>query len=422
MVERGRSGAYIPVGMIHRSQLEVTSPWSYLERAKRSHAEDVCPDCAAEQGLKKRESARSRDKAAQDAARFHGPAFAVARPCPIRAPSKVSQVTTETELPNNTSAIVVVQHEGVLDRLVTDPRKGPLSRDSTRRISDNLAKVSKAVAELGSVDEYAVAVKVDVVKPQAIEVDHPNVETKDDKQDSMGELLETLHAIAGEMSIDLSEGPQKDDNALMPQVKRDSISAQSLFLRNEAEDLLTEPTSPGPTSEAAMAAAIALRRHSHQSTNSSQSPASTYFTAATSRKHSFQSPIALPSSILRAADYSPFAAIPSAQQPASRPSTSNPTRTPVQLHPGHYPTSPTPLLPLSIAIKPELQRAPAPVKRVRVSDRWPPQEDVASLEGGNVGLRSDARRAVQEAAEMERGLRRRVRTHGGLSGAYARQK
>nr|POE77370.1 hypothetical protein CFP56_09017 [Quercus suber] len=58
MTEKSRSGAYIPVGLRKRRQIEATSPWAVtngeLTNKKGSHI-DVCPDCIAELALKRKE-------------------------------------------------------------------------------------------------------------------------------------------------------------------------------------------------------------------------------------------------------------------------------------------------------------------------------------------------------------------------------
>ncbi|KAM0717076.1 hypothetical protein Q7P37_006928 [Cladosporium fusiforme] len=384
--------------------LEATSPWSFVDRAKRSHAEYVCPDCAAEQALKRRETAIERDETLHAASRYHGGAPSLPTAASSKLPKRDTPLTTETYLPNNTNAIVVVQHEGTLDRVVTDPRKGPLTRDSSRRLSDNLAKVSKAVAELGSVVEDA-AVANAHSRPSS------GLQTK--KPSTMTELLQHLHTIAGEMSIDLSK---VDQDGSPTREQRSSLSRQSLFRSEDLDDLLTEPTSPGPSSDAALAAAIASRKDSQITIQPAQSPPSTYATAQSTRKHSLQSPISLPSSVLRAADYAPSTSTPVSNRPASRLMRSPSAQTPLNVPPGHYPFSPGPVLPW-------LAKAPEAVKRVRVtSNRWPPQQDsqlsARQLEEVEGVKKDDLQKAVQEAAEIERGLRRRIRTHDGLSGAY----
>lgn len=409
MVERSRSGAYIPVGMIHRSQLEATSPWSFAERAKRSHAEDVCPDCAAEQALRRRETTEERKERLQAASRFHGGEAPASKSVatPFR---KSARIATETFLPNNTSAIVVVQHEGNLDRLVTDPRKGPLTRDSSRKLSDNLAKVSKAVAELGSVEEIGASTSA----PPNPNTTPPDQQSK--KPNDMNELLQHLHAIASEMSIDLSKAEQ-DESQTRDQPL--SISRQSLFHSEDLDDLFTEPTSPGLGSDAALASAIASRKHSHVYTPfDCPSPESTYATAQPTRKHSLQSPMSLPSSVLKAADYAPSTTTPVSDRPASRLIRSPSAQSPLNLPPGHYPFSPPPVLPW-------LSKAPESVKRVRVSDKWPPaqQAQPAAQQPQPESVdKDDLHEAVREAAQIERGLRRRVRTHAGLGWVHRGKK
>lgn len=408
MVERSRSGAYIPVGMIHRSQLEATSPWCFLERAKRSHAEDVCPDCAAERDLKIQEAKRP-----PDATPLAGPQpqYPASTATVAATPAKLTPKAIETELPNNTGAIVVIRHEGTLDRVVTDPRRGPLTRDSTRRLSDNLVKVSKAVAELGSVDEHKVLVEENNVQPTVVKAEPPNQRSRSLTTDSMSDLLQSLHEIAGEMSIDLTKAVEEDARA---ETKRVSLSRQSLLLGEDADSLLTAPTTPVPLSETVTAAAPPSK--------SPQSPSSTYVTALSSRKHSLQSPTGLPSSILRAADYAPSSSTPASQQPVNRLAKSSSTNTVLRPPPGHFPLTPAPLSPWSI-------KSPEPVKHERVVDQWPPQQHSqlsSSLptpyKGKQVVSRAELHEAVQEAAAIERSLRRRVKTHGGLNGAYKGQK
>jgi hypothetical protein len=96
MVERSRSGAYIPVGKMQRSQLEATSPWSFAEKAKRLHAEDVCPECAAEQSMKKLESVKACDDILKAASRFHGSPQPPPPPGPEKLPTTVSDLKFES--------------------------------------------------------------------------------------------------------------------------------------------------------------------------------------------------------------------------------------------------------------------------------------------------------------------------------------
>lgn len=474
MVERSRSGAYIPVGMTHRSQLDATSPWSFAEKAKRLHAEDVCPDCAAESSTKLKETAKARNDVMDAASHFHGSAQPDLSHTPLNAVTSKPAMAIAADFINDTGAIVVVQHEGILDRIATDTRRGPLTRDSTQRLSENLVKVSKAVAQLGSVDEHPTTADPDTVPAQAV---MPHLKVRpvlQIKSCSMSELLEDLHTIAAGMNLDISSASRNDATTQIagdkgiprtpftaedaeelltgpsspdpngqpssvskknePQYSRGLTPGQSLLHGEGAESLLSDPTSPLPANNAALAAAMALRDQTQTSIDTSRSPSSTYATALSTRNNSTLGPISLPSSGLRAADYFPSTETPPAQRPASRLPSSPLARVTPFRAPGHYPSSPN-------LASPRAVQSPKPSKRVRVADKWPPgqqplheqQSQESEAEQAQPASRlqramrevaakeKDLHRAVREAAEMERSLRRRVRTHGGLSGAYRGQ-
>lgn len=468
MVERSRSGAYIPVGKIYRSQLEATSPWSFAEKAKRLHAEDVCPDCAAEQSLKKRESAKVREDILKAAAHFHG----APQPAPtsIQVPAATSDPvqTDPLETIKDTGPIVVVQHEGVLDRLAIDPRRGPLTRASTQRLSENLVKVSEAVARLGSVDEHPVQADHNTQNSQFDKPGPQPLRPIKIKSCSMSELLEDLYVIAAGMNVDLS-GPTKknvstpapEDMELahpffdaedlrseptspavapantsnsktdqnLPHYTRGLTPGQSLLHGEDPESLLSEPTSPGPTSDMALSEAKALREHTQTSINTLKSPPSAYVTAVPTRNNSIQGPIPLPSSILRAKDYSPVAAAPAIQRPASQQKPSPRPLTASRFAPGHFPSTPSPR---SISKLKQIKAMEAPKTQSptheQVPSSEPPNDDAdqshieAELQKAveEVEARErDLHRAVWQAAEMERSLlRRRTRTRGDLNGAF----
>lgn len=495
MVERSRSGAYIPIGKMQRSQLEATSPWSFAEKAKRLHAEDVCPDCAAEQGMKKLESVKAREEILQAASHFHGCPPPASSPkslpvdilqaashfhgCPQPVPSpKPLPLTVSGPKPvavldaiKDTGPIVVVQHEGILDRIAMDPRRGPLTRASTQRLSENLAKVSEAVAQLGSVDEHPLhQIEEDTSHMQTDKPEPQPQRPLKIKSCSMSELLDDLHAIAAGMNLDISDPTKKEtvvqapsniipvhpiqnnidpttsgpaplnpshviDSQNEPHYTRGLTPRQSLLHGEDPESLLSEPTSPGPMSDTALAEAIASHERSQTSNNTIRSPPSQYVTALPTRNNSIAGPIPLPSSILRAADYSPIPTDPVAQRPSGRALASPLLRSVSRFAPGHYSSSPALQSPRSV-------QSPKPIKRVRLVDRWPPEHETAKSPGlatpepdqayiatelqravQEVAARErDLHKAVKEAAEMGRSLRRRVRTHGGLSGAFKEQK
>ena len=471
MVERSRSGAYIPVGKVYRSQLEATSPWSFAERAKRLHAEDVCLDCTAEQSLKRHASAKAREDILLAAAHFHGaPPHALSPGPPLAAVNGPVPVAA-VEMITDTVAIVVVQHEGILDRVATDPRRGPLTRASTQRLSENLAKVSKAVAQLGSVDEHRAQTNAVTHLAQTDRLEPSPLRPHKIKPCSMSELLDELHAIAASMNIDIS-GPTKEGSSVQahsyitpvgfPFTSFDAegllrepmtpgpISAgpvrvadapdeifytrgirpeQSLPHVEDPESLLSEPTSPGPMSDEALARAIAEHIRSQKPDNKSRSPPSVYVTALSTRNNSIPEPVPLPSSIFRATDFSPNAAATATQRPGSSSVVSPFSRHTPRLAPGQYPSSPHLSSPWSV-------RSPKPLKRVRTMNRWPPEHDISSSPESQTSdsdpahiatelhravqevaaKERDLHRAVREAAEMERGLRRRVMMSGRKGG------
>jgi len=398
MVEQSRSGAYIPVGMIRPSQLEATSPWIFEERAKRLHAEDVCPDCAAEQGYKRRESLQVSDRVLEAAARFHGAVEPLSNPTPLTALSSVAKVPNTIGPTYDSGRFIVVQHEGILDRLAYDSRRGPLTRESTQRLSENLVQVSRAVAQLGSVDEHPLPSNTDIAQSGS---DGSGSAPKSQrltqvKSCSMVELLEDLHAIAAEMNLDISRTPKHGDTP-----------------RPTPEQSSGAPTPRPP------AVNTSVLEHKDTPNNASPSPESTYFTAPSTRNNSFQAPIALPSTVLRPVDYSASNPTPmaTAQRSISRLKPPPLTRTKSSIAPNLSPTPPS-----SWSVQ-----SPKPINRVRISDRWPPQKQQQQqvlplsttnrISGEPPKSTIEVHRVLREAAEVERRLRRKARTHGDLAGA-----
>jgi hypothetical protein len=420
--------------------------------------------------MKRQASAKAREDILQAASHFHGAAqpHSSYEPLPTTASGLVPVVAVD--MVTDTGAIVVVQHEGIFDRVATDPRRGPLTRASSQRLSDNLFKVSKAVAQLGSVDEHPVQTnapdgpQAGTLVPQPLR--HPKIKTC-----SMSELLDDLHAIATSMNIDIS-GPAKEkksaksrryiepvnfpftsfdtegllseprtsgpkpaapENAAEPPDEifytRGIRPEQSLPHLEDPKSLLSEPTSPGSMSDEALVKAIAEHARNQTTGDKSRSPPSTYVTALPTRNNSIPEPIQLPSSIFRAPDYSPNVASTTAQRPSSSLVVSPLSRAGPRFVPGHYPSSPSLSSPWSV-------RSPKPIKRVRTMNRWPPEHEISSSPESQTSESDQANiatelhkvvqevaarerelhRAVREAAEMERDLRRRFMMHGRKNG------
>ena len=410
--------------------------------------------------MKRNESFKAREDILQAASQFHG-AYQ-----PTHSPKPLPMTTTDPgpaaahHMIKDTGTIVVVQHEGILDRLATDSQRSPLTRASTQRLSENLAKVSKAVAQLGSVDEHPVQTSTEPDRSQAEHPEPQPLRPLKIKSCSMSELLEDLHTIAADMNIDLSD-PAKEDAFVqarsyitpihspyagffdaegllneptrlgdMP-AKLDHVaekpaesvqasvptSEQSVPHVEDATSLLSEPTSPGPMSDEALGEAIAEHARSQALRDTVRSPPSSHVTALPTRNSSVREPIPLPSSILCAVDYSPIAAGPASQLPSSHTITSPVTSTAPRFAPRHYPTSPMPLSPWSI-------QSPKPTKRVRTTNRWPLEHEFASSpesetsESDQAYIATELHKAVQEVAARERELHRAIReaaeTEGGL--------
>lgn len=431
MVERGRSGAYVPIGKIQRSQLEATSPWSFVEKAKRLHAEDICPDCAAEQSLKKFESEKVRDNILQAASLFHGDHQPAPGSQVLSVTASDSEIATVSDAINGTPTIMVIEKEVTLDHTATDPRRGSLTRGSNQRLSENLAKASKAVAQLGSVDEHPTQRNADTDHAKADRTEPQPLRPLKIKSCSMSELIDELHTIAADMNLKLP-GSTEEEPLAQASGKISPINPDNDF---DAETLLSEPTSPGPMSDTALAEAIAAHQRSQITIKPPPSPLSDYVTAFPTRNNSLQGPVPLPSSILRAVDFSPSTPNLTAERPSSRRVTLPSVCSMPRSIPGQYPSSPA-------LRSPWFVQSPKPTKRVRVSDRWPPEHsnlaspEMAISEEEHAYIETELQKAVQEvaarerelhravreAAEMERVLRRRTRTHGGLSGAFKGQK
>ena len=411
MVEQSRSGAYIPVGMTQLLQLEATSPWGFEERAKRLHAEDVCPDCAAEQGCKRRESVKDNDRVLEAAAHLYGAGVTVSSPTLMNALPSDAKPSNATELVKDCGRFIVVQHEGILDRLAYDTRRGSLTRESTQRLSENLVRVSKAVSQLGSVDERSPPTDRIIDQPETGGHDPKPQRSSKVKSCSMSELLEDLHAIAAEMDIDISNKTQHDTT---PRPTPGQLS----------EMATTRP--PTPT--------ISATQHKDTpNNNATPSPTFTYFTPSSTRNNPVQAtPAELPSTILRAADFGP-------SNPRSTPAALRPISRVVKLSLARKQSfHASNLSPASPSPSPWSVQSPKPLSRVRVSDRWPPQQhrqqqkqqqqqQVLSLSPANRTSNEQPKSAVEvhrvlrEAAEVERRLRR-ARMQEDLGGAGRAQR
>lgn len=393
MIDRARSGEYIPIGMLHRSQLESTSPWAYLERAKVP-IEDVCPDCAAEERLMMMDAMQ-------------------AQSTPLHPPHSLTEpdtgVVTATNLPKAIGTIIIFQG-GVLHRVITNVHQGNPTAPDMRKLLEKLARVSQDLASIGRPSQATAspeqALKTMIFDTQAVK-----------PQPSIPELLDLTDRIANEMQLDIGQ------RKLAPPANK-RAREQSLLHSEDADSLMSNPS---PT----------LVEPAPFCVRATPGPPSVYVTAVQSRKTSVihvPAPIkpdskcsTLPSAMPRTSDAwpipvpKPLEVVPREVKASERRSTAQSDATlPSRLSPKS--------VPYPMIITPELRDSPRSQKRVRAMDLWPSKlrapdgrspssakvAEQAQLASHNARL--DMNKAVQDAAEIERQMRRKVRTRGGLGG------
>jgi hypothetical protein len=425
MIERSRLGTYIPVGMTRRSQMDATNPYLWLERAK-AEGWNVCPDCAAEQAIRKREDAGAPSMSDTVAGAVAGIE---------RAARRTDDRSQAVSRPKQ-SAMAMVPTD-------TNSQQGQPTNTTVRGLSEKLLKVSQAVAKLGVTPESEPTALAPLVKKKTLAF---NVQPELEKPElpSIPDLMNYMDEVATEMHLDIQQTQPSQTTISVSQHRK----SQSLLRSEDAESLLSVSGSPWPSNCAEVEKDYwALRKqagpvvptHEPSPRSSVIPPASVYTTAVSSRQPSMQVPTTentlgygayelpisrLPSAILRAMDFSPA---PDRIPSVGTPSSTSPVVFPPTLTSRH-PASPSPFSSLA---KPALRASPQPQRRVRVLDVWPPKEQpqdgkaLKPLSPENVReqdqyakqrMRMDRQKSVQDAAEIERQLRRRVRTKGGLVG------
>ena len=187
IMEKGRNGAYAPMGLLQRRQMDATSPWLVRHRVKdltetedcdsKPITQEACPDCVGELGIRKREMMQAAD----------GSAVTVMRPSEGGNHDDLPLVDSVGEIPaatidqynSPTSAYpstsmgshhvasknrqssrqcvktfdlgetldaVILERGGHLEYLVTNARHGSPTFDTMARLSRELTQASQAVA------------------------------------------------------------------------------------------------------------------------------------------------------------------------------------------------------------------------------------------------------------------------------------
>lgn len=173
MVERSRAGTYIPTGLLQRTNVEATSPWSVVSKTqltKSKGANELCPDCVAELGIRRREAGPTKDASTATVKRHTDRVQAdqstnedaTPIPMPIRRNAQNGTSTQAQQSSATTSSIghslvvtrdlghgfdaAIFQQGGELQRVILNPRRGKPVVDSLQKLSRDLASVSQALA------------------------------------------------------------------------------------------------------------------------------------------------------------------------------------------------------------------------------------------------------------------------------------
>lgn len=162
MVERGRSGAYVPTGMTVRRQVEATSQWAVTSRTlTKPQGNDACPDCVAELGIRRREAIQTVMRSTDASEHLSTPT----RPTPFRMstdsttqyPHRLHDISNSST-DNTGDDLVMVQdlgegldaaifeRGGELERLIMNSRLARPTVDVMQKLSKELLAVSNRLA------------------------------------------------------------------------------------------------------------------------------------------------------------------------------------------------------------------------------------------------------------------------------------
>ncbi|KJX98905.1 hypothetical protein TI39_contig384g00004 [Zymoseptoria brevis] len=274
MFERGRSGAYIPTGLLVRRQMDATSPWRFSAGHKLTKTADIepksesdpCPDCVTELGIQKSEISQAtvgtiRQKIKQQPSTA-GPipqemvvlppseVSATTQPSAGKRPPVVPVTRTPGEQPvvlhtqgfsegSNAGDLVtaadlgdgldavILERGGRLERVIMNARKGPPNAEAMEKLSKELILVSNAIADANLNPSHS---QVDGASPvgsdRAMVVD-----TRHGRQQSMPELMSMIDEAAGGLDLGIArarEDVQSTDSELL--TTRDDVRERSQSL------------------------------------------------------------------------------------------------------------------------------------------------------------------------------------------------
>ena len=260
MMTKSRSGAYIPTGITSRQQVEATSPWAIPSKsltvadASKSVAgvSDVCPDCAAESSIKRREllggSGSTVKRPAEMPQTVMGPGSVQPSSPSAKQPSvrvdSWSQgsgddgMVVAKDLGDGLDA-VIVEHDGDLRRVVINARHGNPTIDTMQRLSRELAKVSSSIAFVGVRSEAATPVATHENRDCTVVMDS-TTRAQGARMSSVPELLDMIDQAANE--IHLSTGKIAEHYTSRRDVPHEDWN--SLLSGSEFDDVLGHDASP----------------------------------------------------------------------------------------------------------------------------------------------------------------------------------
>ncbi|KAJ9622348.1 hypothetical protein H2203_006566 [Taxawa tesnikishii (nom. ined.)] len=294
--ERSISGAYVPVGIHIRGQVEATSPWAVpmknaflTKREGTILSPEICPDCLAEQKIKRRETlelleeraaaVRQRDLQREstresdqtvlgpDDSRLPLSTAGTSRAGSMNSGSMTAQrgstgphsytshksslnfsdagprtdgsSSSSVELPLNRVGnviaadlgemldAVIIEHRGVLDRVITNLKDGVPDNSKMQRLSRDVAQVSGTLASLQSGESRSIY----STEPTALQaygrasmiLDSPP-HTLRERTRSVPDLLELIDVVGETIRLDFRqlssyEGSDRSDQRT-PEVER----------------------------------------------------------------------------------------------------------------------------------------------------------------------------------------------------------
>ncbi|KAI5247265.1 hypothetical protein E4T43_02219 [Aureobasidium subglaciale] len=256
------SGAYIPIGLMIRQQVDPLSPWSVGARLAKTSgttvSPDICPDCFAEKNILKRETEitmRTPQVQPNHHVRSASSSIFTERGTPPDS-TQSSNALIGTTIDNQTIKIpgatisdlppdkfggivatdlgdlidaIIVEHSGSLGKVISNIRNGMPDSDWTQKLSRDLAEVSEAVASLPKDNiKNAPAFSQNINGRRSIILD-ASPDTLRKRAKTMPELLDLIDVATEELGTTGSDNRQQDLNLDRPHMPGGFPLSRSTF-------------------------------------------------------------------------------------------------------------------------------------------------------------------------------------------------